>query len=1210
MRLSAVSGVAVTVDFETVDGTAKAGSDYTAASGRLTFTAGETAKTISVATLEDTAREAEEGFTVVLSNPEGASLEDDTGEGTITDDDEPPELAIDDAPPVAEGGTAEFVVRLSAVSGLAVTVDFETVDGTAKAGSDYTAASGRLTFTAGETAKTISVATLEDTAREAEEGFTVVLSNPEGASLEDDTGEGTITDDDQPPELAIDDRRRAAGGRRGTAGVERLGGETSRQPGGAFERGERLGGTVDFETVDGTAKAGSDYTAASGRLTFTAGETAKTISVATLEDTAREAEEGFTVVLSNPSGASLDDDTGAGTITDDDEPPGVAIDDAPAVVEGGTAEFVVRLSAVSGLAVTVDFETVDGTAKAGSDYTAASGRLTFTAGETAKTISVATLEDTAREAEEGFTVVLSNPEGASLEDDTGEGTITDDDEPPGVAIDDAPAVVEGGTAEFPVRLSAVSGLAVTVDFETVDGTAKAGSDYTAASGRLTFTAGELVQTISVATLDDTVPEAEEGFTVVLSNPEGASLEDDTGEGTITDDDEPPGVAIDDAPAVVEGGTAEFPVRLSAVSGLAVTVDFETVDGTAKAGSDYTAASGRLTFTAGELVQTISVATLDDTVPEAEEGFTVVLSNPEGASLDDDTGEGTITDDDELPGVAIDDAPAVVEGGTAEFPVRLSAVSGRVVTVSYRTVDGTALAGSDYTAASGTLSFRPGETSGAITVATLADELVEGSEQFRVELSDPVGTTLDDDTGVGTITDDAERRIGLVNRTVLPEIGRALAFSAVRCRMDQVISGVSPQGAEEPIIHLSPYLVPTSSGWTRTGGEPLPLEQVLGDPSFLIPSREDDDGGGRFAAWGCGDYSNLSGGGREGAVNWNGGVLGVHVGADVKLGSNLLAGLSISRSTGVFDYYASGADVGGGAYDLGMTGVHPYLAWSASPDLDIWATVGHARGEIRITDDVVGDPRTSGAILDSGLIGVSGRLLTYESTSLRLKGEAALARLDAAGDGGLFEAMTTGLSRLRLSTEASHDYRFSGGGSLTPWGELGVRHDGGDGETGAGLEVGGGLRYRNPAAGWSTEGYGRWLAVHEGARKEWGFGARIRYAPRSADYGPSVSVAPSWGDTTSGMQRLWEISSADPDMLGAPGTRLDTQFGYGFAAFRGRGVLTPYGAVGVARGQGQRYRLGGRMAVGRLGNLSLETERRVRAAARVIHAIRVRAAIRF
>ena len=243
-----------------------------------------------------------------------------------------------------------------------------------------------------------------------------------------------------------------------------------------------------------------------------------------------------------------------------------------------------------------------------------------------------------------------------------------------------------------MRLSAVSGVAVTVDFETVDGTALAGSDYTAASGTLTFTAGQLVQTISVATLDDTVPEAEEGFTVVLSNPSGAGLGDDTGEGTIIDNDQPLELAIDDAPPVVEGGTAEFVVRLSAVSGVAVTVDFETADGTAKAGSDYTAASGTLTFTAGQLVQTISVATLDDTVPEAEEGFTVVLSNPEGAGLEDDTGEGTIIDNDQPLELAIDDAPPVVEGSTAEFVVRLSAVSGVAVTVDFETVDGTALAG--------------------------------------------------------------------------------------------------------------------------------------------------------------------------------------------------------------------------------------------------------------------------------------------------------------------------------------------------------------------------------------------------------------------------------------------------------------------------------------------------------------------------------------
>ena len=294
------------------------------------------------------------------------------------------------------------------------------------------------------------------------------------------------------------------------------------------------------------------------------------------------------------------------------------------------------MSAVVGLAVTVDFETVDGTAEAGSDYTADSGTLTFTVGETIRTISVPTLDDTIPEVEEGFTVVLSNPSVVGLDVATGEGTITDDDVP-ALAIDDAPPVVEGGTAEFVVRLSEVSSLAVTVDFETVDGTAEAGSDYTAASGRLTFAAGETTRTILVATLDDTVPEAEEGFTVVLSNPSGAGLGDDTGEGTITDN-ELPELSIGNA-LVEEGETAQFEVRLSPAGAQTVTVAYAKADDTAVAGAEYTSESGTLTLTAGQTVQTISVPTADDSEQESEERFTVTLSNPSGAGLNDDTGKG-------------------------------------------------------------------------------------------------------------------------------------------------------------------------------------------------------------------------------------------------------------------------------------------------------------------------------------------------------------------------------------------------------------------------------------------------------------------------------------------------------------------------------------------------------------------------------------------
>ena len=988
--------------------------------------------------------------------------------------------------------------------------------------------------------------------------------------------------------------------------------------------------TVNFETADGTAKADSDYTETSGTLTFTAGQTTKTISVSTVDDDAQESDERFTVTLRNPDGATLDDHTGEGTIRDNDDDgggggrtPELSIGDA-AVQEGGTAEFEVTLRPASTEPVTVNFETADGTAKADSDYTETSGTLTFTAGQTTKTISVSTVDDDAQESDERFTVTLRNPDGATLDDHTGEGTIRDNDDDggggrtPELSIGDA-AVQEGGTAEFEVTLRPASEQTVTVRYQTKNGTALAGSDYTETSGTLTFTAGQTTKTISVSTVDDDAQESDERFTVTLRNPDGATLDDHTGEGTIRDNDgggggSLPTLSIGDAAPVPEGGTATFRVTLSAASENVVTVSYKTKDGTAVEGSDYTMTGGTLRFEPGNTTKTILVPTVEDDTPEETEVFTVELSAPSGATVADGTGTGTITDEDggsrSLPTLSIGDAAPVPEGGTAKFEVTLSAASENVVTVSYKTKDGTAVEGSDYTMTGGTLRFEPGETTKTLRVPTVNDDTPEETEAFTVELSAPSGATLADDTGVGTITDDMERRIGLVNQTVLPEIGRALAFSAVRCRIDQAFSDAAQGRAEEPVGRLSLSLAPTSDGWAAAGTEPLTLEQALGDSSFLMPSKEEEGGAGRFAAWGCGDYRNLAGGGEDGVVAWNGEVFSVHLGTDVRLGSNVLAGLSVSWSRGSFDYYAGGRDAGGGAHELQLTGVHPYLGWSVSPDLDVWGTVGHSWGEIRIVDDLAGDSRTSEAMLDSGAVGVSGRLLARGTTSLKLKGEGALARLDAAGDGETFGAVTVDMRRLRLSTEASHEHVFSSGGSLTPWGELGVRHDGGDGETGAGLEVGGGLRYQNPEAGWTTEGYGRWLAVHEGTIREWGFGALLRFAPGASGHGPSVSLMPTWGETRSGVQRLWERGATDLTVPSALGTRLDAQFGYGFAAFRERGVLAPFGAVSLAREEGRSYRLGVRLAVGHSATVSLEAERRERTAAPMVYAVMVRGDVRF
>ena len=1241
VTLSEAATAVVMVDYSTVDGTAVARSDYTTTSGTLSFEQGEERKTILVPTVQDATAEETEVFTMQLSSPSGATVANGTGTGTITDDDEPPMLTIDDAPPVDEGDAAAFVVRLSAASGLAVTVAYRTVDGTAEAGLDYKSASGELRFEPGETTQTVSVETLEDELSEDAERFTVELSAASGATVSDGIGEGTISDDDDAPELSIDDAPAVSEGETAEFTVR-----LSEASGAAV--------SVSYRTVDGTAVAGSDYKSASGELRFEPGEAARTVTVETLADELAEDTEQFTVELSAPLGATVADGVGEGTISDDDDAPELSIDDVPAVSEGETAEFTVRLSATSGRAVTVSYRTVDGTAEAGLDYKSASGELRFEPGETTQTVSVETLEDELSEDAERFTVELSAASGATVSDGIGEGTISDDDDAPELSIDDAPAVSEGETAEFTVRLSEASGAAVSVSYRTVDGTAVAGSDYKSASGELRFEPGEAARTVTVETLADELAEDTEQFTVELSAPLGATVADGVGEGTISDDDDAPELSIDDVPAVSEGETAEFTVRLSATSGRAVTVSYRTVDGTAEAGLDYKSASGELRFEPGETTQTVSVETLEDELSEDAERFTVELSAASGATVSDGIGEGTISDDDDAPELSIDDAPAVSEGETAEFTVRLSEASGAAVSVSYRTVDGTAVAGLDYAATEGTLRYEPGETTQAISAETLADGLAEDVERFTVELSAPSGATVADGTGVGTITDDVKERIGKINRVILPEVGRALAFSAVTCRIDQVLAGGTTRGraalpparpslspalasgrwasqpslsgrpslspaltsgrwASQPSLSGRPSLSPalTSGRWAAAGTQPLPLERTLDDLSFPARSQEEEGGDGRFAAWGCADHRNLSGD-PYGPIAWSGGVSSVHMGADTRLGPGLLAGLSLSRSWGSFDYQVGGRNsaASGGEYQLGMAGVHPYLAWSVSPDLDVWGTVSHYWGDIRIVDDLVGRVQTSPATLNSGMMGVSGRLMTRGATTVKLKGDWGLASINAAGGGKVFEEATANIRRLRLRTEVSHARKLSAGKSLTPWGELGVRHDGGDGQHGAGLEVGGGLRFQDLGGGLTAESYGRWLALHHGTLQEWGFGALLRYAPGRSGRGPSVSLGPSWGDTASGVQRLWERGVTDPTLYEVPGSRLDAQFGYGFTAFRGRGLLTPYARLSLAHDAARGYRLGSRLALGPSASVSIEAQRREYPAAPINHALLVLGTLQF
>ena len=1202
VTLVPASNHVVTVTYSTVDGTAVADADFTPTSGTLTFNPNQTTKTIRVPILRDTVHEPSETFTVELDDPTGTTLADSTGLGTIAAD-ATPGLSIADAVNVAEGRDAVFRVTLRPATNHVVSVTYTTMDGTAVADADYTPVTDTLRFEPRETTKTIRVPVLLDTMTEQSETFTVELSNPGGSTLADPIGVGTIRADPAPG-LRIGDATPVAEGDEAVFTV------TLTPP------NEQVV-TVDYTTTDGTAVADEDYSATSGTLRFAPGDTSKTIRVPTLRDAVAEPVETFTVVLSNPSGTNVVHDTGVGTITDEGLP-GLSIADAPTVAEGGEAVFPVTLNPASSQVVTVAYTTQDGTAVADSDYTATSGTLRFEPGETIQNIQVATLRDAIAEPSESFTVELSDPVGTAITNSTGVGTIAAD-AMPALSITDAPTVAEGGEAVFPVTLNPASSQVVTVAYATQDGTAVADSDYTATSGTLRFEPGETIQNIQVATLRDATAEPSESFTVELSDPVGTAITNSTGVGTIAAD-AMPALSITDAPTVAEGGEAVFPVTLNPASSQVVTVAYATQDGTAVADSDYTATSGTLRFEPGETIQNIQVATLRDATAEPSESFTVELSDPVGTAITNSTGVGTIAAD-AMPALSITDAVPVAEGGGATFMVSLSPASSELVTVAYATQDGTAVAGSDYTAASGTLQFDPGMTSHTIRVAVLNDTAVEPTETFAVELSDPVRATLADGTGVGTITDDVEHRVERAIRTGLPEVGRAIAFSAVTCRIDRKMSdtrtwdnaGRLAGGGFPPAANFGGHAAFGGPGTTfggstgAFGDSPFPTQasmtpgQQLGNLSFLMASQETaEGGGGRVAAWGCGDYRRLSGAGGLGAGSWNGEVYSLHVGVDVRLGSNVLAGVSVSRSNGL----GSGTD--GGEHDLRLVGVHPFLGWSVTPGLQLWGTVGHAWGELRIVDELGG--LTGVATLNSGALGLNGRLLTRGATTLSLRGEGALAQLTA--DSATFEVATLDMWRFRLTTELSHELLFSSGTSLTPWAELGARHDGGDGQTGAGLELGGGLRYRVPQVGLTAEGYGRWLAVHEGALQEWGVGAMVTIDPGMDRSGLSASVTPSWGETASGVQRLWQQGAAGPAWYGTSRAQVDAQLGYGVPVFGGRSVLTPFGAMNLAGDEARRYRLGGSLATSRWTTLSLEIERWDRALTDAMYSVMVRGAAEF
>ncbi|MGB7923587.1 MAG: Calx-beta domain-containing protein [Pyrinomonadaceae bacterium] len=309
VTLSHASNMTVTVHYATSDDTAVAGQDYTAANDTLTFAPGDTMKVIPITILADNVNEPSETFFIDLDTPTNATILDGHGVGTIPNDDQQPTISIDD---VTFNGTDSrgvfgFTVSLSNPSSSTVTVHYATSDDTAVAGQDYTATSGTLTFDPGDTMRTVAVTILADNINEPTETFFVDLDTPTNATILDGHGVGTIPNDDAVPSMSINDVSVSEGDSEDLLTFTVTLSNPSSQ---AI--------SAQFTATNGTATSPGDYLLPNGTVNFKPNQTSTTVTAQIVGDILDEANETFSVVLSSPSGASILDATGIGTIIDDD----------------------------------------------------------------------------------------------------------------------------------------------------------------------------------------------------------------------------------------------------------------------------------------------------------------------------------------------------------------------------------------------------------------------------------------------------------------------------------------------------------------------------------------------------------------------------------------------------------------------------------------------------------------------------------------------------------------------------------------------------------------------------------------------------------------------------------------------------------------------------------------------------------------------------
>ena len=642
---------------------------------------------------------------------------------------------------------------------------------------------------------------------------------------------------------------------------------------------------------------------------------------------------------------------------------------------------------------------------------------------------------------------------------------------------------------------------------------------------------------------------------------------------------PVGIAVADA-RVEEGDGAvlAFLVTLSRAASGTLAVDYATEDGSAHAGDDYTAASGRLKFRAGQSSKKIKVGVLDDSHDEGEETLTLRLSNASSGEVTDGEATGTIKNSDPLPRALLARfgraaAVQVVEQVEERLEAsREPGFRGRVAGRELRR-------GMERDIGLDLIRRLGGAAGVGLGVAGVGASGAAGS----MGGAGPMGGAAGSMGGAGPMGG------GAGSMGMAGPMGGGAGSMGMAGPMG---GGAGSMGMAGPMgggAGSMGMAADGGDGWLNGRGL---LEMGLGGGDVLTGSafalNRETGGGGVVSLWSRGARSRFSG--REGALSLGGDVRTTMFGADYARGP-LVVGLSLSDTRGLGEYSGPGA----GRMLSSVTGLYPWLGYRATDRITVWGVTGYGVGGMLLTP-------AGGPALESGLTtamaaaGTRGELVGGGADGFALAFKADVLWAGTAIDGadgpeGRLAATAAAVTRVRTGLEGSRGFTFGGGLSLRPSVEVGLRHDGGDAETGAGVDVGGGLVASHASSGLAADVRVRTLLVHEAEGfREHGVSLSLSWNPTpSTPLGLTARVAPSWGgQATGGADALWgRETMAGMGAHGglASGNRLDGEVGYGLPVGR-RFVGTP--RVGFSTSEyGQDYRVGYGLGVLDRGSLNFE-----------------------